>query len=51
MARPRYFEDYTIGEVRRTHGRTITEADFLIQAGHTGDFFPHHMDAEMTKSS
>lgn len=51
MERPRYFEDYTLGEVRRTHGRTITEADFVIHAGHTGDFFPHHMDAETMKSS
>lgn len=43
--RPRHFEDYTVGEVRETHGRTITETDFVIHAGHTGDFFPHHMDA------
>jgi acyl dehydratase len=49
--RPRYFEDYELGEVRETHGRTITETDFVIHAGHTGDFFPHHMDAEAMKAT
>ncbi len=51
MERPRYFEDYEPGEVRVTHGRTITETDFVVHAGHTGDFFPHHMDAEAMKQS
>jgi len=51
MERPRHFEDYVIGEVRTTHGRTITETDFVVHAGHTGDFFPHHMDAEFMKST
>lgn len=41
----RWFEDYEIGEIRRSTGRTITEADIVIHAGQTGDFFPHHMDA------
>jgi acyl dehydratase len=41
----RYFEDFEIGENRRTLGRTITEADIVAHAGQTGDFFPHHMDA------
>jgi acyl dehydratase len=49
--RRRFFEDYEVGEVRETHGRTITETDFVIHAGHTGDFFPHHMDAEAMKAS
>ncbi|WP_350275550.1 MaoC/PaaZ C-terminal domain-containing protein [Kribbella sp. HUAS MG21] len=42
----RWFEDYEIGESRTTVGRTITEADIVLHAGQTGDFFPHHMDAE-----
>lgn len=42
----RYFEDYEIGETSITSGRTITEADIVLHAGQTGDFFPHHMDAE-----
>ncbi len=41
-----YFEDYEIGFTRRTFGRTVTEADIVTHAGQTGDFFPHHMDAE-----
>ena len=41
-----YYEDYEIGHVRETFGRTLTETDFVVHAGHTGDFFPHHMDAE-----
>ena len=51
MERPRHFEDYVVGETRTTYGRTITETDFVIHAGHTGDFFPHHMDAEAMKIS
>jgi acyl dehydratase len=45
----RYFEDYATGAVRETLGRTITEADVVIHAGQTGDFYPHHMDAEWCK--
>lgn len=44
--RDRYFEDYDLGEERATLGRTITETDVVLHAGQTGDFFPHHMDAE-----
>ncbi|BDD02331.1 MaoC family dehydratase [Persicobacter psychrovividus] len=44
-----FFEDYTLGDYRETLGRTITETDFVVHAGHTGDFFPHHMDAEWCK--
>jgi acyl dehydratase len=51
MERLRYFEEFTVGETRETFGRTITETDFVVHAGHTGDFFPHHMDAEFMKSS
>ena len=42
----RFFEDFVVGETRETLGRTITEADIVAHAGQTGDFFPHHMDAE-----
>ena len=51
MERPRHFEDYVLGEERKTFGRTITETDFVVHAGHTGDFFPHPMDAEFMKGS
>jgi acyl dehydratase len=46
-----YFEDYQLNSVRQTSGRTITETDFVIHAGHTGDFFPHHLDAEFAKTT
>jgi len=45
-----YFEEYELGHERVTYGRTITETDFVVHAGHTGDFFPHHMDAEFMKT-
>jgi acyl dehydratase len=45
-----YFEDYVLDATRQTLGRTITEADIVIHAGQTGDFFPHHMDAEWCKT-
>jgi len=51
MERPRSFEEIGIGETRETYGRTITETDFVVHAGHTGDFFPHHMDAEFMAKS
>lgn len=46
----RYFENFEIGEARTSTGRTITETDIVIHAGQTGDFFPHHMDAEWAKT-
>ena len=46
MIHEQFFEDYELGFVRRTFGRTITETDIVAHAGETGDFFPHHMDAE-----
>jgi len=45
-----FFEDYEIGSARQSFGRTITETDFVVHAGHTGDFFPHHVDAEFCKT-
>ncbi len=45
-----YYEQYAEGNVRATTGRTITETDIVVHAGHTGDFFPHHMDAEWCKT-
>jgi len=45
-----FFDGYELGSKRITLGRTITETDFVVHAGHTGDFFPHHMDAEWCKT-
>ncbi|MDF2960559.1 MAG: hypothetical protein K0S39_2294 [Paenibacillus sp.] len=49
MIRSRYFEDYEPGDARDSFGRTITETDIVLHAGQTGDFYPHHMDAEWCK--
>ena len=46
----RHYEDYAVGEERLTLGRTITETDFVLHAGQTGDFYPHHMDAEWCRT-
>lgn len=45
-----FFEDFVIGMERETTGRTITEADIVLHAGQTGDFYPHHMDAEWCRT-
>jgi len=45
-----FYEDYQSGVSRISLGRTITESDIVLHAGQTGDFFPHHMDAEWCKS-
>ncbi|MDQ1580385.1 MAG: hypothetical protein QOD05_1160 [Microbacteriaceae bacterium] len=45
-----YFEEYELGSSRQSYGRTVTEADIVLHAGQTGDFYPHHMDAEFAKS-
>jgi acyl dehydratase len=50
MTLEKYFEDYADGEKRTTTGRTITETDIVLHAGQTGDFYPHHMDAEWCKT-
>ena len=44
-----YFEDYEVGYIRTTMGRTITETDIVMHAMHSGDFYPHHTDAEFAK--
>ena len=50
MIQSQFFEDYDIGSSRETLGRTITETDIVLHAGQTGDFYPHHMDAEWCKT-
>ncbi|WP_207492321.1 MaoC family dehydratase [Aridibaculum aurantiacum] len=50
MIQQKFFEEFGLGDVRETIGRTITETDIVIHAGQTGDFFPHHMDEEWCKT-
>ncbi|AWI85860.1 dehydratase [Alloyangia pacifica] len=40
-----------VGEVRERYGRTLPETVFFVHAGGSGDFFPHHMDAESRATS
>jgi acyl dehydratase len=42
----KFLEDYEVGESHVTTGRTISEADIIMHAGQTGDWYPHHVDAE-----
>ncbi|WP_276501006.1 MaoC family dehydratase [Terrimonas pollutisoli] len=46
----KHFEEFELNSVRNTKGRTVTEADIIIHAGQSGDFFPHHMDEEWCKT-
>ncbi|MCX6429467.1 MAG: MaoC/PaaZ C-terminal domain-containing protein [Actinobacteria bacterium] len=45
-----YWEEIEVGSLRISSGRTITETDIVVHAGQTGDFYPHHMDAEWCKT-
>jgi acyl dehydratase len=44
-----YFEDYTIGQVRTSRGRTVTEADIVNFAGLSGDFVELHVNEEYAR--
>ena len=33
-----------------SRSRLITEADIVFHAGHSGDFYPHHLDAEFSRT-
>jgi acyl dehydratase len=44
-----YFEDYTLGEIRTSRGRTVTEADIVNFAGLSGDFVELHMNEEYAR--
>ena len=46
-----YYEEFELGAVMRTRGRTITEADLVQFAALTGDYNPMHTDAEYSKGS
>ncbi len=50
MIQELYFEEMEPGQARDCGGRTLTETDIVLHAGQTGDFYPHHMDAEWCKT-
>ena len=41
-----YFEDYKVGEIFVSQGRTITETDIVLFSAFTGDWHPMHTDIE-----
>lgn len=45
----KFLEDFTIGELLITRGRTIEAADLTAFAGLTGDHYPLHTDEEYAK--
>ena len=46
-----YLEDFEVGKVYESGGRTITEADIVNFAGVSGDFNPLHMNEEFAKTN
>jgi len=50
MENEQFFEDYRVDDTRHTFGRTITQTDIVLHAGHSGDYFPHHVDVEFCKT-
>ncbi len=46
----KHFEEFELNSIRNTGGRTVTEADIILHAGQSGDFFPQHMDEEWCKT-
>ena len=46
-----YFEDFKVGDVYVSRGRTITEADIVNFAAFSGDWYPLHVDKEYAAKS
>ena len=49
--RGRYFEEFQVGDVVVSAGRTITETDVVTFAGLSGDYNQIHTDAEYSRQS
>lgn len=47
----RLFAEYEVGEVWKSRGRTVSEADIVNFAGISGDFYVLHTDAEYAKET
>ena len=51
VARGLVFEEFVVGDVHRSKGRTVTEADIVAFAGLSGDFNPLHTDEEYAQAT
>jgi 3-hydroxybutyryl-CoA dehydratase len=47
----KWYEDYALGEVLVTRGRTLDSGDLTVFAGLTGDHYPLHTDEEYAKGT
>ena len=47
----RYYRDFQVGDRILTRGRTVTEADIVMYAALSGDWYPLHVDAEYAKGT
>jgi 3-hydroxybutyryl-CoA dehydratase len=48
---PRWFEDFALGDLIETRGRTLEAADFHTFAGLVGNYYPLHIDAEFGRET
>lgn len=46
-----YFDDYEVGQIFETHGRTLTETDLVNFCGIIGDYEPPHADEVFARST
>lgn len=47
----KYFEDFALGDVIETRGRTLEAADFHTFAGLVGNYYPLHIDEELGRET
>ena len=47
----KFFEDFQLGDVMVTRGRTVDVGDLTVFAGLTGDYYPLHTDEEFGKTT
>jgi acyl dehydratase len=47
----KYYEDYKIGEIFSSPGRTITETDLVLYSALTGDWWEGHTNVEYAKKT
>lgn len=51
MQERNYYEDYDVGDVFKSPGRTVTETDIILFSGLTGDWHELHTNVEFARKS